>query len=196
MCWVKSLPDNNVMQNQPLIQTFCCGPGTLDGVSLQHVGGKAAHLMRVAQAGLPVPPGFVVSTAVCRDYFARHGRLSEEFPQQIASYVRHIENATGLRFGGRRQPLLVSVRSGAPVSMPGMLDTILNVGLCDQTVSSLIRMTGNPRFVWDSYRRLVQAYAETVHRAPCDPFEQLLQEELRRKRRLQRGSWTFVYCAN
>jgi pyruvate,orthophosphate dikinase len=92
-----------------------------------------------------------------------------------------VEHAAGLTFGGERRPLLVSVRSGAPASMPGMLDTVLNVGLCDRTLPALVRMTGNPRHAWDSYRRLVQAYAEVVHGLPGEPFERVLQEYLRKE---------------
>ena len=169
------------MHDQSFIRTFCCGPVMPAEISVPQLGGKAAHLIRVAEAGLPVPPGLVISTGACREYFARNGRLLDDFWSQLSHHIRHIEVATGLRLGARRQPLLVSVRSGAPVSMPGMLDTILNVGICDQTVSSLIRLSGNPRFVWDSYRRLVQSYAETVYRVPADPFEQLLRDELQRE---------------
>jgi pyruvate,orthophosphate dikinase len=168
------------MPNELLSQTFACGaqPTLVSGEVLGH---KAANLVRMAQAGLPVPPGFVLTTAVCRDYFSRQGRMSDDFPALLARNIQHIERATGLIFGGARRPLLVSVRSGAPVSMPGMMDTILNVGLCDRTVSPLIRLTGNPRFVWDSYRRLVQTYAEVVHGVPPNAFDRLLGQHLRRE---------------
>ncbi len=168
------------MDNEPLSQTFACGTMP-NSVSADVVGNKAANLMRMAQAGLPVPAGFVLTTAVCRDYFGGRGGLSDTLADLLSRNIRQLERATGLKFGGPRRPLLVSVRSGAPVSMPGMMDTVLNVGLCDQTVSPLIRLTGNPRFVWDSYRRLVQAYADVVFGVPVDPFDRLLEIHLRRE---------------
>jgi pyruvate,orthophosphate dikinase len=133
------------------------------------VGAKAANLIRLAEAGLPVPPGFVLSTQVCADYHAQ-GRLAPEVVDLISSGVARLERDTGRRFGSTRRPLLVAVRSGAPVSMPGMLDTLLDVGLCDATLPGLLRATGDPAFVWDSYRRLVQSYAEIVDGCPPEPF--------------------------
>src|SRR5262249_42944715 len=116
---------------------------------------------------------------LCRAYLQGGGRLPEGTIELLRQGIRELEKATGLSFGGDRRPLLVSVRSGAPMSMPGMLDTILNVGLCDRTLAALIRMTGNPRHAWDSYRRLVQAYAEVAQGLPAEPFESLLAEWLR-----------------
>jgi pyruvate,orthophosphate dikinase len=133
----------------------------------------------MAQAGLPVPPGFVLPTTLCRAYFQGGGRLSEGTAELLRHGIRELEKATGLNFGGDRRPLLVAVRSGASVSMPGMLDTILNVGLCDRTLPALVRMTGNPRHAWDSYRRLIQAYAEVVQGLPAEAFERVLAESLR-----------------
>jgi pyruvate, orthophosphate dikinase len=148
--------------------------------SAEVVGNKAANLIRMAEAGLPVPPAFVLPTAQCRAYLQQRQRLPAEFTDRLAPAIAQIEKATGLAFGGGRRPLLVSVRSGAAVSMPGMMATILNVGLCERTLPALLRMTGNPRHAWDSYRRLVQAYAEVVHDLQADPFERLLAEHLQR----------------
>lgn len=148
-------------------------------ISPCEVGNKAANLMRMAEAGLPVPAGFVITTRVCRDYFELGCRLPDDLMAGLPREIEHLERVTDQQFGGRRRPLLVSVRSGSPVSMPGMMDTILNVGLSDRTVSPLICLTGNPRFVWDSYRRLVQTYAEVVHGQPTAPFDRLLGERLR-----------------
>jgi pyruvate,orthophosphate dikinase len=144
------------------------------------VGAKAANLMRMADAGLAVPPGFVLGTGVCVDYHTGGGHLDQTVTTLVTRGVRHIEQETGLRFGADRRPLLVAVRSGAPVSMPGMLDTILNVGLCDHTLPALLRTTGDPVFVWDSYRRLIQSYAEVVEGCPTGPFEAALDDALRR----------------
>jgi pyruvate,orthophosphate dikinase len=157
-----------------------CGK-PLRPASAEVVGGKAANLIRMAEAGLPVPPAFVLPTAHCRAYLQQGRRLPVLFADRLAPAVSQIENATGLTFGGERRPLLVSVRSGAAVSMPGMMATILNVGLCERTLPALLRMTGNPRHAWDSYRRLVQAYAEVVHDLPAERFERLLAEHLQRE---------------
>jgi pyruvate,orthophosphate dikinase len=107
--------------------------------------------------------------------------LPESVPDLLLHGVRELERAARLTFGAERRPLLVSVRSGAAVSMPGMLDTVLNVGLCDRTLPALVRMTGNPRHAWDSYRRLIHAYAEVVAGLPGDPFERVLQEHLHKE---------------
>lgn len=145
------------------------------------VGSKAANLVRMAEAGLPVPPAFVLPTAQCRAYLQQGRTLPADFAARLAPAVAQIEKAAGLTFGGRRRPLLVSVRSGAALSMPGMMATILNVGLGENTLPALMRLTGNPRHAWDSYRRLVQAYAEIVHDLPADPFERRLAEYLQRE---------------
>lgn len=165
------------MENEQRTRTFACGPMVPGEVSPENVGNKAANLIRMAEAGLPVPAGFVMTTRMCREYFDRGSKLPQNFVSQLTGGIEQIERATGLRFGGLRRPLLLSVRSGAPISMPGMMDTILNIGLCDRTISPLIRMTGNPRFVWDSYRRLVQAYGEVVRGMSVGPFDRLLEEQ-------------------
>jgi pyruvate,orthophosphate dikinase len=143
------------------------------------VGGKAYNLMRLAAAGLPVPPGFVLTTAVCADYL-ESGRAPADLADLVTTGVRALEEETGLRFGQRRRPLLVAVRSGAAVSMPGMLETVLDVGLCEATLPGLLRMTGNPRFVWDSYRRLVQGYAEVVHGCAPAHFDSAVERAVTR----------------
>jgi len=135
------------------------------------VGNKAWNLMLMAQAGLPVPPAFVLPTSWC-------GRERPALAQTLAVGIARLETATGLSFGAQRRPLLVSVRSGAAVSMPGMMETVLDVGLNAQTVEALIRLTGNPRLAWDSYRRLVQCYAEVVANLPTAPFDALVTATL------------------
>ncbi|MCI0701592.1 MAG: pyruvate, phosphate dikinase [Planctomycetia bacterium] len=157
----------------------CRTPGPCEAAP-DVVGNKAANLILMSSAGLPVPPGFVLPTHLCRAFFHK-GQLPEETAESIRCGVRELEQATGQSFGGERRPLLVSVRSGAPVSMPGMLDTVLNVGLCDRTVPALVRATGNPRHAWDSFRRLVQSFAEVVHGAASDPFDRVLDEHLQRE---------------
>ncbi|TNC19382.1 PEP/pyruvate-binding domain-containing protein [Amycolatopsis alkalitolerans] len=144
------------------------------------VGAKAAGLMRMIEAGLPIPPAFVLGTALCADYHARGGYLGANVRELTARGIRHLEQRTGRRFGGTRNPLLVSVRSGAPVSMPGMLDTVLDVGLCETTLPGLLRATGDPVFVWDSFRRLIQCYAEVVDASSPAPFTELVDAAIRR----------------
>ncbi|MDN3545819.1 PEP/pyruvate-binding domain-containing protein [Kinneretia asaccharophila] len=141
----------------------------------QQLGFKAYNLGRMAGMGLPVPPAFVLSTDFCRDPQLRQ-RAGD--PALWRPALRALEAASGLRFGGPCAPLLLSVRSGAAVSMPGMMETLLNVGLNEQTVQGLIRLTGNPRLAWDAYRRLIASYGELVAGLPAALFEDLLQELL------------------
>jgi pyruvate,orthophosphate dikinase len=148
----------------------------LAGGGASEVGGKAWNLMRMAQIGLPVPPAFVLPTAW------RRRRLPASEPALRAALsegIARLEAATGFLFGGARRPLLVSVRSGAAISMPGMMETVLDVGLNSETVAGLVRMTGNPRLAWDSYRRLVQGYAEVVAGLPTAPFDVLAADALK-----------------
>jgi len=157
-------------------------PGeTLPPDGAETVGGKAWNLLRMANAGLPVPPGFVLTT----DWY--HAlRLGTEdaasLRRALAAGIARLEAATGLGFGSPRRPLLVSVRSGAAASMPGMLETVLDVGLTPHAVEGLIRLTGNPRLAWDSFRRLVQGYAEVVAGLPTAPFDALLRDALAAER--------------
>lgn len=137
-------------------------------VSVEDIGFKAYNLARMANLGLPVPPAFVLGTHFCRDADAQRAAASKAI---WGSALQELEQATGKRFGDARQPLLLSVRSGAPVSMPGMMETLLNIGLCDATVAGLLRQTGNPRLVWDTYRRLVACYGELVGGIPPKVFE-------------------------
>ena len=146
------------------------GAAPAAGASPEEMGFKAYNLARMANIGLPVPAAFVLSTGFCQDYYAARCALPAGFRDLLVGNLRELERLAGLSFGGERRPLLVSVRSGAAVSMPGMLDTVLNVGLNDTTVAGLVRMTGNPRLAWDSYRRLIQSFAEVVHGAPAEAF--------------------------
>lgn len=139
--------------------------------SAETMGFKAFNLWRMARMKLPIPPAFVLSVDLCRDYFRDPAGTLAEIRALLASHVKEIEEASGLKFGDPRKPLLVAVRSGAPVSMPGMLETVLDIGLCDASVRGLIRLTGNPRLAWDSYRRLVQSYAEVVYGASAREFD-------------------------
>jgi len=158
--------------------TFGGGAPPNPAATPDHIGNKACGLVQLVAAGLPVPPGFVLGTDACRAFFELGGRLPQELAQHLDEGVSFLERTTGLTFGGARQPLLVSVRSGAAVSMPGMMETILNVGLTADSLSALIRATGDPRFAWDTYRRVVQGFAEVVRGVPPDAFERLLATTL------------------
>jgi len=159
-----------------MVDFYAILPGSLPaGGGAGEVGNKAWNLMLMARAGLPVPPAFVLPTAWCgRTQPEQEANLGDTLSKGIAA----LETATGLAFGSAQRPLLVSVRSGAAVSMPGMMETVLDVGLNAETVGSLIRLTGNPRLAWDSYRRLVQGYAEVVANLATAPFDTLVAAAL------------------
>jgi pyruvate,orthophosphate dikinase len=137
------------------------------------LGGKGANLAEMTNLGVPVPPGFTIAADQCMRYLA-HGRVAEELRQEVAAALSQLEETSGKRFGDASNPLLVSVRSGAAVSMPGMMETILNLGLNDDTVVGLATASSNARFAWDSYRRFVQMYSDVVMGVPIHRFEQLL----------------------
>jgi pyruvate,orthophosphate dikinase len=138
------------------------------------LGGKGAGLAEMTNAGLPVPPGFTISSAVCRLYYASGDTVGPEATGQIDSCLRRLEELTGQSLGKTEKPLLVSVRSGAKFSMPGMMDTVLNLGLTPTTVQALAERTSNPRFAWDSYRRFVQMFGSVVLRVPKEAFDDIL----------------------
>ncbi len=175
-------------------RVYLIGPGAAlaGGASPEEMGFKAYNLARMANVGMPVPAAFVLSTAFCRDYYAAKGALPEGFRDLLRGNLRELERLSGLSFGGERRPLLVSVRSGAAVSMPGMLDTVLNVGLNDVTVAGLVRMTGNARLAWDSYRRLIQSYAEVVHGAKPDAFDAARARQLKAARLADASELDFI----
>lgn len=139
------------------------------------VGGKGANLAEMAGIGLPVPPGFTLTTEECVKYLAEGGDFSEQLRADVAEALTHIEKTVGKNFGDAADPLLVSVRSGARVSMPGMMDTVLNLGLNDDTVEGLCQTSGDERFAWDSYRRFIQMYSDVVLGLDHDRFEEALE---------------------
>ena len=155
------------------------GAAAAPAVSAESVGFKAYNLWRMKEAGMTVPPAFVLGTRFCQEYYRNHRKAARGLQELLASRLRDLERATGLGFGSARKPLIVSVRSGAAVSMPGMLDTVLDIGLCDASVPGLLRLTGNPRLAWDSYRRLVCSFAEVVQQIPSARFEAILAERMR-----------------
>src|SRR5256885_8740173 len=138
------------------------------------LGGKGIGLAEMTQLGVPVPAGFTITTDACRAYMAEGNQLPAGLEEEVAEHLRALEERTGKRFGDPGDPLLVSVRSGAAISMPGMMDTILNLGLNDEAVQGLAETTGNRRFAYDSYRRLIQMYGEVVEGIDGHRFEQEL----------------------
>ena len=165
------------------------GAGRADGnMKMKNLlGGKGANLAEMAGLGLPVPPGFTVSTEVCALFYKNRKRLPAAVRDEVVKNLRRLEKAAGQGFGDARDPLLVSIRSGARASMPGMMDTILNLGLNDRTAAALIAKTSNPRFVYDCYRRFVQMYGDVVlglrpvRKDDIDPFEALIEEKKRER---------------
>src|SRR5271165_5270296 len=140
------------------------------------LGGKGAGLSEMTSAGLPVPPGFTITTEVCLEFYRLGRRLPEGLEADIDKAVRELERRTGKTFGNGPNPLLVSVRSGASVSMPGMMDTILNLGLNDRTVAALATVSGNERFAWDAYRRFIGMYSDIVLGLDRHAFERIIDE--------------------
>jgi pyruvate, orthophosphate dikinase len=140
------------------------------------LGGKGANLAEMTRLGVPVPPGFTVTTEACNAYLAHDRQFPPGQWEQEMAAMRALEEQTGKGFGDPLNPLMVSCRSGAKFSMPGMMDTVLNIGLNDRTAQGLIALTGNPRFVYDSYRRLVQMFGAVVLGAPDEPFERVIEE--------------------
>jgi pyruvate,orthophosphate dikinase len=164
---------------QPLVYSF--GQGRADGTAAMKdvLGGKGAGLAEMTTIGIPVPPGFTIASSLCLHYLENH-QFPKRLQAQVENALQRVEASTGKHFGDGDNPLLVSVRSGAAVSMPGMMETILNLGLNDVTVEGLTRQSRNPTFAWDSYRRFVQMYGTVVFDLPKQPFEQLLEEHRRR----------------
>jgi pyruvate,orthophosphate dikinase len=139
------------------------------------LGGKGAGLTEMTRAKLPVPPGFTIVTSACRSYYANDKLFPEGMWSQSRSALQAVEKATGKRFGDPSNPLLVSARSGAPVSMPGMMDTVLNLGINQDTLRGLVELTGDERFAWDAYRRFVQMFGEIVLGVPGEKLAEALE---------------------
>lgn len=147
-------------------------------------GGKGANLGQMTQLGLPIPRGFTVSTEACTYYYNNNQQLSDEIVQQIETALKKLEEITGKKFGSPTNPLLVSVRSGARISMPGMMDTILNLGLNEEVVAGLAKITNNPRFAYDSYRRFIQMYSDVVRGLSKARFEEII-DEMKKERNIE-----------
>src|SRR5205823_13369366 len=161
-----------------------------NGKMKELLGGKGANLAEMCLIGLPVPAGFTITTEVCTYFYDRGKTYPPELKKEVEVSLRQTEEVMAAKFGDAKNPLLVSCRSGARVSMPGMMDTVLNIGLNEATLKGLIDKTGNERFAWDSYRRFVQMYGDVVlglkpqSKEEEDPFEHIM-DELKHERKVQ-----------
>ena len=171
------------MENKKRVYTF--GNGKAEGKADMRnlLGGKGANLAEMNLIGVPVPPGFTITTDVCNEYYQiGKDEVVALLKEEVLAAVKHIEGLMNSTLGDATNPLLLSVRSGARASMPGMMDTILNLGLNDEVVEGLSKKTGNPRFAWDSYRRFVQMYGDVVmglkpvNKTDIDPFEAIIEK--------------------
>jgi len=183
-----TLPDTDIQEkkNTPTKYVYFFGGGKADGHGKMKdiLGGKGAGLAEMTNAGLPVPPGFTIQTEACREYM-RHNAVSKEVDKQMDEALAKLETLQGQKLGTGENPLLVSVRSGAKFSMPGMMDTILNLGLNDKSVEALAKRSNNPRFAEDSYRRLIQMFGNVVLEIPKSAFDEVFDaKKKQRKTRL------------
>jgi pyruvate, orthophosphate dikinase len=165
------------MSTKKYVYLFAAGKAEGQGAWRNLLGGKGAGLAEMTNLGIPVPPGFTITTEACVEYFNNGGHFPEGMWDQVLESLEQVEEAMGAKFGEANNPLLVSVRSGARVSMPGMMDTVLNIGLNDDTVQGLIRKTNNPRFAYDAYRRFVAMFSNVVLGVPSKEFEGLLAQK-------------------
>jgi pyruvate,orthophosphate dikinase len=165
------------------VYTFGAGKAEGKADMKNLLGGKGANLAEMNLIGVPVPPGFTITTEVCTMYNEQgHEKTFELIRPEVEAAVAMVENLTGTKFGDKDNPCLLSVRSGARASMPGMMDTVLNLGMNDVAVDALTKKSGNPRFAWDSYRRFVQMYGDVVmemkpaSKEEHDPFEEIIDQ--------------------
>jgi pyruvate, orthophosphate dikinase len=177
----KSAPVGSTKQATKYVYSFGGGKADGNGKMKEDLGGKGAGLAEMTNAGLPVPPGFTIQTEACREYM-RHGGVSEEVDRQMEEALNKLEKLQGQQLGKGENPLLVSVRSGAKFSMPGMMDTILNLGLNDQSVESLAKLSNNPRFAYDSYRRLIQMFGSVVLEVEKHAFDEVFDAKKKQRK--------------
>ena len=158
---------------------FTFGDGKAEGKAELRdlLGGKGANLAEMANLGLPVPPGFTIPTSVCTYFYAHEKTYPKELKAQVEKALDYVGKLTGKSFGDSNNPLLVSVRSGGRASMPGMMDTVLNLGLNDVTVEALSKLSGDRRFAYDSYRRFIQMYSDVVMGLDHEVFEEILEDQ-------------------
>jgi len=180
-----TLPETEIAKPKPqatkYVYFFGDGKADGNGKMKNELGGKGAGLAEMTNAGLPVPPGFTIQTEACREYM-RHGGVSQEVGRQMEEALKRLEQLQGQKLGKGDSPLLVSVRSGAKFSMPGMMDTILNLGLNDHSVEALVKRSNNPRFAYDSYRRLIQMFGNVVLEIPKPVFDEVFEAKKKQKK--------------
>ena len=160
------------MEKKKYVYLFSEGDATMRNL----LGGKGANLAEMTRLGMPVPQGFTITTEACTQYYEDGKQINKEIQDEIFEYIAKMEEITGKKFGDKENPLLVSVRSGARASMPGMMDTILNLGLNEEVVETLAKKSGNPRWAWDCYRRFIQMYSDVVMEVGKKYFEQLIDK--------------------
>lgn len=168
-----------MVRGYPRLVTFGCG--LPDTVPAEEFGNKAANLATIAALGVRVPPGFCLGVTLCEEYFGSGRTLPPDLPDLLTAGISRLEKTTGLAFGSTRRPLIVSVRSGAPVSMPGVMETLLNIGLSRDSIRGLVSMSGNPKFAWDSYRRLIQNFGEVIFGHPHALYRTALHAMMERE---------------
>ena len=181
---INKIKNHEFMADVKRVYTFGNKEAEGNGKMRELLGGKGANLAEMNLIGIPVPPGFTITTEVCAEYYSKGKEaVIEILRPEVEKAIQNIEKLTGMRFGDNEMPLLVSVRSGARASMPGMMDTILNLGMNDEAVEAVAKRTGNPRFAWDSYRRFVQMYGDVVlgmkpvSKEDQDPFEEIIEAQ-------------------
>ncbi len=164
-------------------KVYFFGSGQTEGKSEMKnlLGGKGANLAEMANIGVPVPPGFTITTETCVEYYSHDEKLWDELKEEVLKNLKKLEDAMEIKFGDNKNPLLVSVRSGARVSMPGMMDTILNLGLNDEAVLGMAEITNNPRLAYDSYRRFIQMFSDVAMGVDGDLFEEALDDMKKKK---------------
>ena len=175
---------------QKLVYHFAANSAEGSAEMKSLLGGKGANLAEMCRLGLPVPPGFTISTDVCTYYYKHHSSYPKSLEAEVLENIRRIESEIGKTFGDPENPLLFSVRSGARASMPGMMDTVLNLGMNDKIVVGIANLSKNPRFAWDNYRRFVQMYGDVVlglqpiNPNDADPFEEII-DKLKAEKRIE-----------
>ena len=164
------------MASQKFVYFFGAGKADGDASMKMELGGKGANLAEMTSLGIPVPPGFTISTEVCKLFYENDRAYPAGLKEEVAANLKALEDLMGKKLGDADDPLLVSVRSGAAISMPGMMDTILNLGMNDKAAAGLAAKTGNPRFAWDAYRRFIQMFGDVAMGVPADLFEEAISE--------------------
>ncbi len=171
-CILHNTREERHRMNKKFVYLFAEGNGGMKDL----LGGKGANLAEMSNLGMPVPQGFTITTEACTKYYEDGERISPEIQKEIFQYVEKLEKISGKKFGDKNSPLLVSIRSGARASMPGMMDTVLNLGINDEVAEGLIKLTNNPRFVYDSYRRFIQMFSDVVMELDKEEFAKILED--------------------